>query len=118
MDEWLLVDLGAFAAVATDAENLEDMSPDLESILGFNSVFQFFYKALVEMHRVFAGVADQMMMVFSRFDHLVTTLTVTEIDRLHQAHVDQRFQRAIDRGQARRFVLARAHFAVDILGAR
>lgn len=94
------------------------MPANMKSILGADTAFQLFNKALIQMDARLARIANQMMMMFARLDQLIAFLAVAQVHRLYQRVLRQRLERPVNSRQPRRLVIAAPHQTVNILGAQ
>lgn len=76
----------------TDAKDLEDVPFDLEAILSSYAFLEFFDQALIQMHTRSARFAHEVVMVFTWLNELVASLSVAQIDGLHQPQGNKRFK--------------------------
>jgi hypothetical protein len=64
---------------------------DVVAVLAGYGVFKFFDQAHIEMYAAATIVADNMVMMFARFDELKAALSVPQINGLHKPERDKRF---------------------------
>jgi hypothetical protein len=87
---------------ATNPKHLQHVVPYLEPIQLPHRILKILYQTPIQVHTLLTPVANQVVVVFPRLNHLIPLLPVTQIHSLHVAQPNQRIQRPVNRRQPRR----------------
>jgi len=101
--------------IGANPKDFQDMRFDEETILGTDSVFEFFDEALVKMIALIAFFANQVMMVFARSHHFVALFTVPEVNGLYEAQGNKGLERSVHGCQSGSLVTVCSQSSINIL---
>lgn len=79
-------------ALRANAENLQHMPTNLESIFRFDRCFQLLDHTLIEVNTCAAVFADEVMMVFAWFDQLVSAFAIAKSYSLYEPLANEQFK--------------------------